>query len=86
MKRKNRPDITMALKKIDSAPNNMFGNIEVDVSTLPCMNKPQKEKITANFDKELLKTIRKIASANNIPYTELMNDVLSKVFLGKIYR
>jgi predicted DNA binding CopG/RHH family protein len=50
------------------------------------MNKPEKEKITANFDKSLLKAVRKVASDHNIPYTELMNDVLTRVFLHAKFR
>jgi hypothetical protein len=80
MKTRRKPNIDKALKKIDSASDELFGPVDVDISTLPCMTKPKKEKITANFDSDVLKTIRAIAYKERIPYTELMNDVLKNVF------
>lgn len=78
-----KPNLKKALKKIDHSPNKLFGKIDVDLSTLPCMAKMPKEKITANFDADLLETIRHLASKHHISYTTLMNDVLRKVFIEK---
>lgn len=81
MKTRKKPNINRALKKIDLTSDEFFGSIDIDISTLPCMVKTKKEKITANFDSDVLKTIRNIADQKNIPYTELINDVLKSVFL-----
>jgi len=86
MKRKNKPDLVIALKRVDKASSHLFGNIEIDVATLPCMNKPEKEKITGNFDKSLLRLVRKVAKDHRVPYTELMNDVLTQVFLHSKFK
>ena len=59
----------------------MYGNVKVDLSTLPCLMKLEREKITANFDADLLEIIRKFAKKHHVSYTTLMNDVLRKVFV-----
>lgn len=61
-------------------PKEMFGDGEVDLSSLPCLNKATKEKITANFDADLLAKIRAFAAKNGVSYTSVMNDALRKVF------
>lgn len=81
MAKKNKPNLKEALKKIDKMPKELFGTIEIDISTLPSLKKPRKEKITANFDADVLQAIREIAEEHNVSYTSLMNDVLRKVFL-----
>jgi uncharacterized protein (DUF4415 family) len=81
MKTRKKPNLKQALKKLDNAPSKLFGNIEVDLSTLPCLKKAAKEKITANFDADLLEVIRKLAEKHHVSYTTLMNDVLRKVFV-----
>jgi len=81
MDKRKKPNLNKALKKVDNRSNSLFGAIEIDINTLPCMSKPKKEKITANFDKDLLQTIRSIAHEKKIPYTEIINDVLKSVFL-----
>ncbi len=81
MAKMKKPNLKQALKKVDSLPNKLFGKIDVDLSTLPCLKKVSKEKITANFDSDVLKVIRSLAEKNHISYSTLMNDVLRKVFL-----
>ena len=81
MARTKKPNLKKALKKVDSLPDKFFGKIDVDLSTLPCLKKVSKEKITANFDSDVLEAIRDIAEKNHISYSSLMNDVLRKVFL-----
>ena len=81
MAKMKKPNLKQALKKVDSLPNKLFGKIDVDLSTLPCLKKVSREKITANFDSDVLKVIRSLAEKNHISYSTLMNDVLRKVFL-----
>lgn len=81
MAKMKKPNLKQALKKADSLPDKFFGKIDVDLSTLPCLKKVSKEKITANFDSDVLKVIRNLAEKNHISYSTLMNDVLRKVFL-----
>jgi len=81
MTKRKKPNLKSALKKVEEAPDKQFGNIEIDLSTLPCLKRPTKEKITANFDADLLKTIRNLANRKKVSYTTLMNDVLRRVFI-----
>lgn len=81
MAKRKKPSLKKALKKIDDSPESYFGQIDIDISTLPCVVKPEKEKITANFDADLLEEIKAAAKAHNVSYTSLMNDVLRKVFI-----
>lgn len=83
MAKRKKPSLKKALELVDSMPDEFFGNIEVDLRTLPCIAKKEKEKITANFDADLLEEIRSIAESNGVPYTSLMNDVLREVFVNK---
>ena len=78
-----KPNLKKALKKIDSMPEHLFGRIDINLKTLPCVMKPAKEKITANLDSDLLKAIRRMAKAYGTSYTALMNDVLREVFINK---
>jgi uncharacterized protein (DUF4415 family) len=81
MAKKKKPNLKRALSKVDSLPSSQFGNVQIDISTLPCLQKIEKEKITANLDSDVLAVIRKIAKKNDVAYTTLMNDVLRKVFI-----
>ncbi len=45
-----KPNLKQTLRKVDRLPNKIFGKIDVDRSTLPCLKKVSREKITANFD------------------------------------
>ena len=81
MAKMKKTNLKQALKRLDSMPDKFFGKIDVDLSTLPCLKKVSKEKITANFDSDVLEVIRNVAEKNQISYSTLMNDVLRKVFL-----
>ncbi len=79
--KQKRPNLKNALKRVDQASDRLFGKVSVDLSTLPCLSKVSKEKITANFDSDVLEAVRTVASENHISYSTLINDVLRKVFL-----
>ena len=81
MAKMKKPNPKQAQKKVDSSSDKFFGKIDVDLSTLPCLQKVSREKITANFDSDVLEAIRDVAEKNHISYSTLMNDVLRKVFL-----
>jgi uncharacterized protein (DUF4415 family) len=81
MAKRKKPNLKQALKKVDNLPNKFFGKIDVDLSTLPCLQKSSKEKITANFDSDILEVVRKLAKKHHVSYTTLINDVLRKVFV-----
>jgi hypothetical protein len=83
MAKMKKPSLKQALKKVDRLPNKIFGKIDVDLSTLPCLKKVSREKITANFDSDVLEAIRELAEKHHVSYTSLMNDVLRKVSLKK---
>ena len=76
-----KPNLKQTLKKVDRLPRKIFGKIDIDLSTLPCLKKVSREKITANFDSDVLEAIRDMAGKHNVSYTSLMNDVLRKVFV-----
>ncbi len=82
MAKRKRPNLKSALSRIDKTSDEMFGDLDLDLSTLPSLNKPEKEKITANFDADVLAAIRQVADRHDASYTALMNDVLRKVFLN----
>lgn len=75
-----RPSLKRALRRVDQSPKDMFGNIEIDLEALPCLVKAPKEKITANFDADLLERIRRFAKERDASYTTVMNEALRKVF------
>lgn len=81
MARMKKPNLKQALKKVDRLPNKTFGKIDVDLSTLPCLKKVSREKITANFDSDVLEAVRAVAEEYQISYSTLINDVLRKVFV-----
>lgn len=81
MAKTKKPSLRAALKKVNELPDSFFGKVSVDLSTLPCLKKAAKEKITANFDADLLDTIRGVARKHHVSYTTLMNDVLRRVFV-----
>ena len=81
MAKMKRPNLKKALKRVDKQSEKFFGKIDVDLSTLPCLKKVSREKITANFDSDVLEAIRDIAEKHQISYTSLMNDVLRRVFI-----
>jgi hypothetical protein len=45
------------------------------------LKKVPREKITANFDSNVLEAIRDLAKKHHVSYTSLINDVLRKVFV-----
>jgi uncharacterized protein (DUF4415 family) len=81
MAKRKRPNLNQALKKVDKASDALFGKIDIDLSTLPCMRKVAKEKITANIDADVIEAIKEVAKKNHVPYASVMNDVLRKVFV-----
>lgn len=83
MAKKKKPSLSKVLKDFDSLPDDVFGNVNVDLSSLPCFQKIPREKITANIDSDILVAMKSIAKKNKISYTALMNDVLRKVFIEK---
>lgn len=83
MAMKKKPNLKKALNKIDKSNNANFGAIDVDLESLPCLKKVHKEKITANFDADLLEAVRSFAKERNVSYTSVMNDVLRKVFIDE---
>jgi|GEM_PF-1163054 len=76
-----KPNLKKALKKVSKLPERFFGKVDIDLSTLPCMKKVGKAKITANFDVDVLQAIKELANKHHVSYTTLMNDVLRKVFV-----
>ena len=83
MVKKSKPNLKKALKKVKQAPDELFGSVEVNINELPCLKKPKKEKITANFDSDLLNQVKTLAKKYGVPYQTLMNDALRKVFLNR---
>jgi uncharacterized protein (DUF4415 family) len=81
MAKRKKTSLKTALKKVDHMPASSFGKIDIDINTLPCLSKPKKVKITANFDEDLLEKVREFAEEKNTSYTSIMNDVLRKVFI-----
>jgi len=81
MEKNKKPCLKKALKKVDQAPLAQFGEVSIDLESLPCLKKTMKEKITANFDADVLEVIRTVAKKNHIPYATLINDVLRRVFV-----
>ena len=78
-----KPSLKKSLKKVNALPEKHFGKINVDLTTLPCLKKVSREKITANFDSDVLEAIRDLAKKHNVSYTSLMNDVLRRVFVDE---
>jgi uncharacterized protein (DUF4415 family) len=74
-----RPSLKKALQRVDQIPAEMLGEIDLDLSTLPCLNKPPKEKITLNLDADVLAFVRKIAEKKNVSYASVMNDMLRRM-------
>lgn len=83
MAKKKKPSLSKVLKEFDSLSDDVFGEVNVDLSTLPCLKKIPREKITANIDSDVLTAMKSIAKKNKISYSALMNDVLRKVFIEK---
>ena len=81
MAKMKKPSLKQALKKVDKAEDKLFGKVNVDLATLPCLAKVSKEKITANFDSDVLKAVRAVAQKYDVSYSTLINDVLRKVFI-----
>jgi hypothetical protein len=78
-----KPSLKKTLKRVSDLPDKYFGRVNVDLSTLPCLKKVEREKITANFDSDVLNAIRNVALEHQVSYTTLMNDVLRKVFVDE---
>ena len=76
-----KPNLKQALKRVDKSSDKMFGKVDIDLASLPCLKKVAREKITANFDSDVLEAIRNLADKHQVSYTSLMNDVLRKVFI-----
>ncbi|MFZ4713755.1 MAG: hypothetical protein ACOYL6_08600 [Bacteriovoracaceae bacterium] len=83
MAKMKKPSLKKALKRVSDLPDKLFGKVNVDLSTLPCLKKVEREKITANFDSDVLNAIRNVADEHQVSYTSLMNDVLRKVFVDE---
>lgn len=81
MAKQKKPNLKQALKKVDRLSDKFFGKVDVDLSTLPCLKKISREKITANFDSDVLEAVRAVAEEHQISYSTLMNDVLRKIFV-----
>ncbi len=81
MAKMKKPNLKRTLKKVDNLSDKLFGKVAVDLATLPCLKKVTREKITANFDLDVLEAIRDLAEKHHVSYTSLMNDVLRKVFV-----
>ncbi len=81
MAKQKKPNLKQALKKVDRLSDKFFGKVDVDLSTLPCLKKVSREKITANFDSDVLEAVRAVAEEHQISYSTLMNDVLRKIFI-----
>lgn len=81
MVKRRKPSLRKALKKIDEAPDTMFGNMEIDISDLPCLRKVSREKITTNIDSDVLAVMKTLAREHGVSYSALMNDVLRKIFI-----
>ena len=81
MAKRKKPSLKKALELIDGSADSLYGTVDIDISSLPCVTKPEKKKITANFDADLLEEIKSAAKKHNVSYTSLMNDVLRKVFI-----
>ena len=83
MAKMKKPSLKKTLKRVSDLPDKYFGRVNVDLSTLPCLKKVEREKITANFDSDVLNAIRNVALEHQVSYTTLMNDVLRKVFVDE---
>jgi len=82
MKSRKKPGVDSVLGEFDLMSDDLFGSLDININTLPCLTKPQKEKITAKFDVDLLKEIRSFAKKKGVSYTVLMNDALREVFIN----
>ena len=79
-----KPSLRKALRELDNKPDEDFGNIDIDVTTLPSLNRQKKKKITVDLDEDLLDEYKKTAKKLGIPYSSLINDVLRKVTLKNV--
>lgn len=78
MAKRKKPSLAKALKRVEKMDDSLFGDVEIDIDTLPCIAR-KKEKITANFDSEMIKIVKGIADKKKVPYTAIMNDLLVKI-------
>lgn len=83
MATRKKPNLNKAIQKVKKASDSMYGDVDIDITELPCLNRPTKEKITANIDTDILEVMKQIASKHHTSYTSLMNDALRMVFLKK---
>lgn len=81
MAKTKKPSWDKVVKQLDSYPDEMFGKVDIDLSTLPCLRKVDREKITTNIDSDVLKVMKSIAKKHGTSYSALMNDVLRRVFI-----
>jgi len=82
MAKRKKPSLSKALKKVEVMDENFFGDVEIDIDSLPCIAR-KKEKITANFDSEMIKIVKAIADRKKVPYTSIMNDLLVKIVVER---
>lgn len=80
-KTRKKPNLKKALSSVDSANDANFGQIDIDLSSLPCLMAPKKEKVTINLDSDILDEARKLAKKSKVSYSHILNDVLRKVFI-----
>lgn len=81
MAKTKKPSWEKVVKQLESYPDKMFGKVDIDISTLPCLRKVSREKITTNIDSDVLTAMKSIAKKHGVSYSALMNDVLRKVFI-----
>jgi uncharacterized protein (DUF4415 family) len=81
MAKRKKPNLSKALRAVDDLPDKLFGKIEINLSDLPCLSKPKKEKITANLDADVIAEAKRIGKKEKISYQQLMNDILRTVLL-----
>ena len=58
---RKKPNLKAALKNIDGLPDALFGSVDIDLKSLPCLNNTKKEKITARLDSDILQEIKQIS-------------------------
>ena len=73
--------LNQALKKIDAMPDENFGTFDFDISTLPCIKKPKREKVTAMFDPDVIEAVQERSKAHGVSKSALINDILRKVLI-----
>ncbi len=83
MATRKKTNLNRAIQKVQKASDSMFGDVDIDITELPCLNRSTKEKITVNIDTDILEVMKQIATKHHTSFTSLMNDALRMVFLKK---